>query len=802
MKIKKHKIKVFSEEQESGFVLDLRPKIEKKNEKQKNSKFKNNLFTGFSKNINKEIKEPRAKRKFKFKNLFIFKLFLAIILFFWDWAKDIFKFFLKIKKKKNNLALPVRRIKTSFNFKLEDVIKISKKKALLLFILLLFLLIVPFKIFSYFQLASDYKFKKDLLDHSFSGLESFMFASEDIINLNLDSAQQNFINAGDNFIYINQELRKVDELVVFLSAFSSNKEIKMLSELKRMIKTAIHLSSAGDNLSLAMSSLLHNFSDDSKKAFSDFSYYSNKIKNDFKKANSYLQKIKISSLPQEYQAQFQDLKDQANLLEKNLFNFLKIVPALREFLAVDMDKRYLVVFQNNAEMRASGGFIGSYALLDLSKGKIKNIEVPAGGSYDTEGGLRVLVEAPHPLHLVDPLWNFWNANWWPDWEMSAQSLMYFYERSGGPSVDGVIALSPEILEDILKIVGPIDLSEKYGVIIDYQNFREITQEIVEVIGQPELYKNKDLQTDILTKVILPEEELSSSSDIFLRNEPKKIIGDLMSEIFKIYSENLDQSLVLSSLKILEQNLNEKNILLYFNDKKLQKEVENFSWAGKIKEAPLDYLMIVNSNIAGGKTDLVIKNNYSLNVEVMEDASLVNTLTIKRDHQGFKSNLFSGIRNVNWLRVYVPLASQLISAKGFLTPDEKYFKESQSYYEKDKNLERYENRAEIDLTSGLRIYQELDKTVFANWTMTDPQNFSLIEIKYKTPFNFKDQKKLNYSLLWQKQASSGNIDFDFSLTNNLDLKPSWTYPAESILSDGSIGFSSNLITDKYTAIILE
>jgi hypothetical protein len=286
-----------------------------------------------------------------------------------------------------------------------------------------------------------------------------------------------------------------------------------------------------------------------------------------------------------------------------------------------------------------------------------------------------------------------------------------------------------------------------------------------------------------------------------RNEPKKIIGDLMLEIMDRFFNQFNKDLLVQSLEIIERNLSQKNILLYFTNKDLQDEVEDRSWAGQIKEAPFDYLMVINSNIAGGKTDKVIDNNYSLLTKIDSNGSVINKLTITRKHNGNKDDLFYGARNVNWLRIYVPMGSNLISAKGFSSPDKTYFKESEDFYEKNSVLENGENRAEIDLSSGTKIYQESGKTVFANWTMLDSGQDQVIEIEYRLPHNFYSANLKNYSLLWQKQPGSGNIDFVFNFFNSTDLKAIWTYP-QNINSDNLIKFSGDLETDRYLVIMFE
>lgn len=847
--IKKHKIKISPDKQNSGFVVDLRssqskivkdnfvlPKIEEiKDSKNKKNKgeWRSETKDGFKfKPVKLKIKIPKIK-------LNSFNLNKSVITF------------PKLKKVKFSFGRK-RRIWNSGRLNYP-----KKGKTILWLFLIMLFLIIPFKIYSYYSLIRNDKIKNSLMDYSVSGVDGFISASNNLGNLDLAKAQESFLQAGQNFLSLNKELQKIDEFVVLLASLSSNKEMRLASESKDIAKLGVYLASAGNNLSLAIDSLMASFSSDKVATdFSGFNNYSKKSLDDFKKANKYLKKINQKSLPEEYREQFNDLKRKSEILESNMSSFIKMIPALEDFLGVKTDKKYLIVFQNNAELRASGGFIGSYALVDLKKGKIKNIEVPAGGSYDTEGGMNVLVESPQPLHLVKPTWYFWDANWWPDWRMSSRNLMWFLEKSAGPSVDGVISLTPEVLRDILEMLGPVDLTEKYGIVVDSNNFWDVIQEIVEVIGQPEVFKDKELKTDILGRVdinslekmkatssavssntlltansnkliadyILNKDaattslEEATSTEIFLRNEPKKIIGDLMSKILEKFSTNFNQEILVKTLSIVENNLSKKNILLYFTNKDLQREIEERSWAGQVKDSPMDYLMVVDTNIAGGKTSYFVDNKYKIDVNIKSDGSIVNKLTIEKKHLGKKGDLFSGIRNVNWLRVYVPLGSTLIKAQGFSQPEAKYFKEAQDSASKNDILQNTENKYELDAQSQTKIYQESDKTVFANWTMIDPGNSETIEIEYKLPYNFytlfqgqpetwwdklfPKNQKINYSLLWQKQPGSQISDINFNFKSDLTWLVTWAYPGEAKISHSSVNYSGLLESDRYTAIILE
>jgi hypothetical protein len=393
---------------------------------------------------------------------------------------------------------------------------------------------------------------------------------------------------------------------------------------------------------------------------------------------------------------------------------------------MSMAKRYLLVFQNNSELRATGGFIGSFALMDIANGKIKNFEAPGGGSYDTDAGLLKKIKSPEPLHLVRPDWHFWDANWWPDWPTSAKKLAWFYENSDGPTVDGVISFTPTVMERILKVMGPIDLKEKYGAVIDADNFWQVTQEFAE-------------QKPNVTK------------------QPKKIIGDLMDRIIEDLPKRLNKANFLPLLKAVEESLSDKNILFYFTDEELEAAAKAMGWAGEIKATSGDYLSVINTNIAGGKSDRKINQEIIHQAEVQPDGTIIDNLTIKRTHFGIKRQQFSGVRNVDWLRIYVPLGSKLLEADGFKPVDKIFFKSAEDSWLDDPDLASGEALARTDELTGVKIYDELDKTVFANWTQVDPGETIEIKLKYRLPFKLAVREPvLSKNLVDQLISKAGEV----------------------------------------------
>ena len=124
-------------------------------------------------------------------------------------------------------------------------------------------------------------------------------------------------------------------------------------------------------------------------------------------------------------------------------------------------------------------------------------------------------------------------------------------------MEGVISLTPTVVERLLKIIGPLDLSAGYGLTFDSDNFWLETQKLAE---------QKPSET----------------------NQPKKIIGDLMNKLIAELPLRLTKDNLPSLLKALEQSLDDKNILFYFSDQELETKVSELGWDGGLKDAAGDY----------------------------------------------------------------------------------------------------------------------------------------------------------------------------------------------------------------------
>lgn len=133
----------------------------------------------------------------------------------------------------------------------------------------------------------------------------------------------------------------------------------------------------------------------------------------------------------------------------------EIAPAM---LGSQSPRNYLLVVQNNAEVRSSGGIPGALAVLNVDNGKL----TLGAQSSATELGV---MSPPVPVALEQQqifssrLGKFMqDVNLTPDFPSAAVTAKAIWERKTGQIVDGVISIDPVALGYILKATGPVKLT--------------------------------------------------------------------------------------------------------------------------------------------------------------------------------------------------------------------------------------------------------------------------------------------------------------------------------------------------------
>lgn len=477
----------------------------------------------------------------------------------------------------------------------------------------------------------------------------------------------------------------------------------------------------------------------------------------YQKAQDNLEKVDSTAVPVEYQAQFNNFKQLLSGLVRDFTTVDQLGSSFLDIFGTKGSRRYLLVFQNPHEIRPTGGFMGSFAVMDIKDGEITKLDVPAGGTYDLQGSLKKFVEPPTPLLLANKRWEFQDANWFPDFPTTADNILWFYRNSYGVTADGVIAVNATVLERLLTVLGPVT-DGKRDVTITAKNALPTLQKIVE-----EGPEKKD-------------------------NKPKQIIADLAPTLLNGI-KTADSQTILPLLTQLQEAIEQKEIQAYFTDEATEASIKDLGWSGSIMPitASQDYLMVVNTNIQGEKSDAVMKQAISHQAVVSADGSIITTITITREHTGKADNTLYGHANIDYLRVYVPEGSELISASGFTWPDEKAFRVPEKWYTANTLLATTEQEQGMDQKSGTRITHEFSKTAFGNWVITEPGTKSQVTFTYRLPFKLAsgrssttgwqkilsplDQAMMQYQLVVQKQSGVKTL-FDSQIIFSDTWKPYW------------------------------
>ncbi|MDP2918144.1 MAG: hypothetical protein Q8N68_01445, partial [bacterium] len=329
-----------------------------------------------------------------------------------------------------------------------------------------------------------------------------------------------------------------------------------------------------------------------------------------------------------------------------------------------------------------------------------------------------------------------------------------------------------VIVELLKITGPIEMPE-YDTTVDADNFVLQTQKEVELEYDREL------------------------------NRPKQFLADLAPKLLDRIL-NAEKPQWFSLLAVFSKMLEQKHLLFYFFDPSLQEFVAKQNWDGRVKDAPQDYLQLVNTNINGGKTDNMVRETINLTVTIEADGAMISEAEIIRKHTG--GNSWPSINNIDYLRLYVPSGSELISAEGFDKVNIPPLSYEEMQYISDPLLEEIRQKSRFDEASGTTITQEFGKTCFGNWVSVRPQETAVVKFKYRLPFKIKPAMLANldkYTLLAQKQSGSFGSNLALKIIIPPDLKAIWHYPENMrIFQDNTIASQVILDTDKYFGVALE
>lgn len=401
---------------------------------------------------------------------------------------------------------------------------------------------------------------------------------------------------------------------------------------------------------------------------------------------------------------------------------------------IETPKNFMIIFQNDKELRPTGGFMTAYSIVRVDKGKFS--PVASEDMYGLDAKYKPTVPAPEPLikyikgpYVLSPNLRLRDMNWSPDFGASMINFKTAAGEAGITKIDGIIAVDTQILVNILDVLGPVGVPG-FGT---YSTQEEPECKCPQVIHELESFA--DVEGPVVWDPVSGEIVYQPKN----ADNRKKIIGPLMNSIIAGALSAPKEKYPLLFMAFLK-SLREKHILFYMFNSEVQSALSSFGLDGKIKDYDGDYLHINDANLGGRKSNLYVTQEVSQEIEI-EKGEVVKTVTLTyknpMKHDGWLNSVLP-----NWVRVYVPKGSELLAVEGL------------------------EDKAEP--------YEDLDKTVFAGLFQLRPEGISKVTFKYRLPFKVSK----NYKLLVQKQPgidaplytiSLGKRSQEFPLKTDKEIK---------------------------------
>lgn len=406
------------------------------------------------------------------------------------------------------------------------------------------------------------------------------------------------------------------------------------------------------------------------------------------------------------------------------------------------EQSYMLLFQNNTELRPSGGFLGSYGELTL-----KNAEIQKFTTHDVYGldsASDISVEPPWQIKkLVAPYnksWYMRDSNWSPDFPSASENVLYFYDIEGGlEDFDGVIGITPDFISFLLEIAGP-----------------------TEIAGQPYVFTSENLTETLQFHV---EKNFVNKGIDF--HERKDIISDLSGVLIgKILA--LPQSEWPRIYDVVQQALMEKHMVVYMKNKDAQDFLESKNWAGEINDTEGDFILPVDANMASLKTDEYIERafEYTLDATKSEPKAELK-LSYKNNAPGLT---WKTTRYRNWNRIYVPGGSQFEQVIG--SEDGDFYNDPNTKYE---------------------IAEEKGKANYGTFISVEPGDQESLTYTYTLPKEVIGDDM--YTLYFQKQI--GTISPKVRVRLSFDREIDAVFPSADAqkISATEVEFNSDLLSDK-------
>lgn len=585
------------------------------------------------------------------------------------------------------------------------------------------------------------------LGFSFLGLNALKSTKVSLEKGNFADAEKAVLDAKNLFSFA----RKSSVILSSESGLIGKQDF--FNKLNSDIETGENVSTAGVYLLNASKSLTEVFSDN-KDAQSNFINASNYLKN----ALVIFQKEKAQG------ENFSDITQKIDPIINFVSNTISVWPDIFGF---NGKKTYLILFQNNMELRPGGGFIGSYGLLTLDKGKVVNFSIH--DVYDADGQLTGHVEPPFAIrrYLQSSHLYMRDSNFDVDFINDAAIAARFLNIEKNQMVNGVIGVDVSFVRNILSAMGQVYVPE-YNENVNSSNLFQLTEGHAEKNFFPGSTQKKD----------------------FLRALLQAMESSLISK------KNISY---LALAQAVGDSILQKHVLFAFDNSSIQNLFTVNGWSSSLwdereedKNVVNDYFGINEANLGINKANYFIKRSVSQVVNIDDNGSVTSSITVAYKNTN-TSGTWPGGNYKNYLRFILPQGSQI--------KDVKIDGQAQSTINAITDSQVYENK-NFSPPKKLEIekYDQNGKTIYGFITTVPINALQTITFDYNLPNQAAvSAPVLNYSLKIFKQPGTDEYPYDFSFTYPTGFRV--VSVSDGAENSGRVVYSGSLNQDKEILINL-
>lgn len=399
----------------------------------------------------------------------------------------------------------------------------------------------------------------------------------------------------------------------------------------------------------------------------------------------------------------------------------------------------LVLLQNPSELRPGGGFLGSYAAVTLAGGNITNVAVHDIADEDLAFHGKII--PPKPLQPEITGFRPADTNWFFDFPTSASETISYFEASDlyAPSstqIDGAIAVSPQVISDLLSLTGPI------------------------AIGNP-------TTTFASSTFLVQIQKMVQNGQATNSTYPKQILSDLAAALFT----NLASSTPAEQQQLpgmISNWVTDKDVMAYFKDPTFEDFLDTYGTDGAAYQLPEnfngDYFALVDTNVNGGKSDLYVSSTVSLVAQINADGTMTDQVTIARTHEG-NTSPYSWYRTTNqdYMQLFVPPGSTLTASTGgaakSIVPPINY---SAKGYVADPLIANIESTEQsLFQVPSVDEHQDEGKAVFSTWSTLKAGASTQLTFNYTHRLFLAPTAGVEYQFIFEKQAGT-NRNYSFEI----------------------------------------